>query len=215
MPSFSEYGCITNTRTFAESDALYQSDMAGVFSGGLVYEYSNEGNGYGIVNIDGNKVTPIGQQFSDLQSELAKAPTYSGSAGAVMNNGPQECPGQSENWDTKPWTGSALPATPSGAMKYFQNGAGKGPGLKGKGSQEAPGGSTVTASANAGSVTATYGSGPTGGTGSGSGSGSSSSASSSSSSGAVPAHMGNTDLISLMCCGFAVVLSFAFGATIL
>lgn len=156
---FSEYGCIKNQRTFAETKGLYQSDMTVAFSGGLVYEYSEEGNGYGIVNINGNQVTPVGSQFTNLQQELSSTSNPSGDGGYSANNVQQQCPGQSQNWDTKPYTGSALPATPSGALKYFKRGAGKGPGLTGKGSQEAPGGSTVTASAGAGQVTATYGSG--------------------------------------------------------
>jgi Glucanosyltransferase len=32
--SMSEYGCITNTRTFEEVAALYNTEMTGVFSGG-------------------------------------------------------------------------------------------------------------------------------------------------------------------------------------
>lgn len=204
----SEYGCITNTRTFAETAGLYQSDMTSVFSGGLVYEYSEEGNGYGIVKISGSTVTPVGSQFSDLQQELSKTQNPSGDGGAVTSNSPQECPGQSENWDTKPWIGSALPATPSGAAKYFKSGAGTGPGLSGSGSQNAPGGSTVTASAGAGSVTATYGSGS-------SATGSSSSGSASSSSAASHMNGRPTEFVSLMVCGLAVVLSFGLGAAIL
>ena len=178
--------------------------MTGVFSGGLVYEYSEEGNGYGLVQISGNSVSPVGQQFTDLQQELAKAKSPSGGAGFSANNQPQQCPGQSQNWDTKPFTGSNLPATPSGALKYFKNGARKGPGLSGKGSQNAAGGSTTTAAAGAGSVSATYGSAPTGV--------SSSASSSSAASGAVPAHMVHTaGLGQLAMCGVVVAISIAFG----
>ena len=173
--------------------------MTSVFSGGLVYEYSEEGNGYGIVSISGNKVTPVGQQFSDLQQELKKTQGPSGDGGYSANNAPQECPGQSKNWDTKPFTGSALPACPSGALNYFKSGAGKGPGLNGPGSQEAPGGSSATASAGAGAVTQTYGSG----------------SSPSSSGSAASRNMAHTEIVPLMVCGIAVVLSFVFGASIL
>lgn len=198
---FSEYGCIKPGRTFAETKALYQSDMTVAFSGGLVYEYSEEGNGYGVVNINGNKVTPVGNQFSDLQQELSSTTSPSGDGGYSANNPAQNCPGQSVNWDTKPFTGSALPATPSGAMQYFKNGAGKGPGLNGKGSQEAPGGSTVTASANAGQVTATYGSGASG----------ASSTSSGAASGLTPRD-GSVLPAAISC--LVVVGSFAFGMAV-
>ena len=198
----SEYGCITNTRTFAETDALYQPDMTVAFSGGLVYEYAQEENNYGLVTISGDNVTPVGQQFSDLENAMKKVQTPSGDGGCSPNNPPQECPGQSDNWQTSPFTGSALPATPSGAMKYFKNGAGKGPGLSGSGSQEAPGGSSATASSNAGQVTATYGSGNGG---------------SSTSSGAAVAfsRTSQVDLAPLVVCGVVVTLSFVFGAAVL
>lgn len=208
--SMSEYGCVSpneSRRTFAETTALYQPDMTGVFSGGLVYEYSQEGNNYGIVTISGNTVTPYASQFSDLQNALSKVTNPSGNGGAHGSTAPQQCPGQSTNWDTKPFTGSALPATPSGAQQLFRNGAGKGPGLDGKGSQWQVGGSSATASSNAGSVTQTYGSG----------SGSSgSSGSSSSASGAADSLMrgGNTELLPIMICGVAVALSFGLGAAL-
>lgn len=188
----SEYGCITNTRTFAETDALYTSTMTVSFSGGLVYEYSEEGSGYGVVNINGDKVSPVGSQFSDLEAAMKKVNPPSGSGGAVTSNGPQPCPGQSSQWDTKPFTGSALPALPSGASDFFKNGAGTGPGLSGKGSQWETGGSSATASQSAGAVTATFGSG----------------SGDSSSSGAPQQRL---DLAPLMVCGVAMAFSFVLG----
>ena len=170
--------------------------MTASFSGGLVYEYSEEGNGYGVVNIQGNNVSPVGQQYTDLMNAMKKVQTPSGDGGATTQNGPQPCPGQSHEWDTAPFTGEALPATPSGAMVLFQKGAGKGPGLKGKGSQWETGGSSSTASASAGAVTATFGSG--------SGSGSS----------AAPPAV-RADLFPLMICGVAIAMSFVFGVSAL
>ena len=55
--SLSEWGCITNKRTFGAAKSIYSSDMSAVYSGGLVYEYSEEENGYGLVTIDGSSVT--------------------------------------------------------------------------------------------------------------------------------------------------------------
>ncbi|KAI5283262.1 beta-glucanosyltransferase, partial [Ascosphaera aggregata] len=50
IPLFlSEYGCNTNTRKFEEVAALYSTKMTGVYSGGLVYEYSQEDSNYGLV----------------------------------------------------------------------------------------------------------------------------------------------------------------------
>ena len=209
LPVFlSEYGCITNSRTFQETKALYQTDMTSVFSGGLVYEYSQEGNGYGLVTISGNTVTPVGSQVKDLGNALNSTSNPSGNGGARSGSGTkQSCPPQSSDWDTSPFTGSALPATPSGAAKYFKNGAGSGPGLSGPGSQDASGGSTSTASAGAGSVTATFGSGATGT--------SSSSSSASSSKGAASGLRVPTFEVAPLVCGIVVTLSLFAGAALL
>lgn len=209
----SEYGCITNTRTFAETTALYQTDMTGVFSGGLVYEYAQEENNYGLVEISGSSVSEVGSQMDDLEKALAGVQDPSDGGGYSTDNGPQDCPPQGDNWDTSPYSGTQLPAMPTGAAKYMQNGAGKGPGLGGSGSQEAGTGEVGTAGAGAGSVTATYGSGPTGGSGSGSSSGSD--GASSSSAAAVPLMMAHSDLRPVMACGIVGVLCFAFGALLL
>ncbi|KAF2721971.1 glycoside hydrolase family 72 protein [Polychaeton citri CBS 116435] len=218
----SEYGCITNKRAFQETGALYQSDMTSVFSGGLVYEYAEEGSGYGIVQINGDSVSPIDTQFDDLQNALKNNPAPSGDGGYQTNSQAQDCPAGSDNWDIKPFTDSAIPAMPSGAAQYMKNGAGKGPGLDGDGSQDASGGSSATADPNAGSVTATFGSGPTG-TGSSSSSSSSSSGNSGSNSGADAASSGNAAPGMIIgdagyapfICSAVVFFSSLFGATLL
>lgn len=202
----SEYGCITNTRTFAETTALYQTDMTSAFSGGLVYEYSQEGNGYGLVTISGSTVTPVGDQFSDLQSALANVTNPSGNGGATNSSTEQDCPAQSDDWDTSPFTGSALPATPSGALKYFEDGAGTGPGLNGTGSQDASGGSSSTASSGAGAVSTTY---------SGTSSGSTSTSTSTKSGAAAPGLMVSKFDVAPLVCGVVVVFATAFGAALL
>lgn len=153
LASLSEYGCIKSTRHFEEVSALYNTEMTGVYSGGLVYQYSEEGDGYGLVTISGSTVTEK-SDFTALQSALAANPVPSGDGGAKTSGSASTCPPASDSWDISPWSGSALPAIPSGAQQYMTKGAGKGPGLTGDGSQNAPGGSTVTASAGSGSVTA-------------------------------------------------------------
>jgi hypothetical protein len=77
----SEYGCITNNRTFQEVSALYNTEMTSVFSGGLVYEYSEEGNGYGLVSISGDTVTP-NADFTYLSSAYAAQTNPTGNGGA-------------------------------------------------------------------------------------------------------------------------------------
>ncbi|KAK4934339.1 beta-glucanosyltransferase [Elasticomyces elasticus] len=152
IPLFlSEYGCITNARNFEEVASLYGSSMTPVYSGGLVYEYSQEGNGYGLVNINGNSVSER-PDFTALQSAFANTKAPSGDGGYSSSNKPSNCPPHSSTWDV---TSDALPAIPGKANTYMSKGAGKGPGLNGPGSQDAGTASSATATPGSGQVTAT------------------------------------------------------------
>ena len=159
--SLSEYGCNTNTRTFEEVASLYSTNMTTVYSGGLVYEYSQEVSNYGLVTIHGSTADPL-DDFSKLQQAFQSTPNPSGDGGFTTTNKPAQCPPQSPTWlpDT-----DALPALPEGAAHFMQKGAGPGPGLdgnQGEGSQNAGGQSTATATPGSGSpsVTATVGPAP-------------------------------------------------------
>lgn len=178
IPLFlSEYGCITNDRTFQEVSALYNSEMTGVYSGGLVYEYSEEGNGYGLVSINGNSVTETAG-FTDLKNQLAANPAPSGDGGYSSDGSASPCPSTSSTWEVTAFTGEELPAMPSGAVSFLSKGAGKGPGLSGKGSQNSGDASSGTATPGSGSATATATPSSTGSTTSSSSSASSGAASS-------------------------------------
>lgn len=67
---FSEFGCNTvSPRTFDEiSDGLY-SGLINTFSGGFVYEYSEEANEYGLVEIDSDGNIQYKDDFDNLQSQ--------------------------------------------------------------------------------------------------------------------------------------------------
>ena len=147
----SEYGCITNGRQFQEVAALYGTQMTPVYSGGLVYEYSEEGNNYGLVTISGNSVSEE-KDFTALQTAYKNTPNPSGDGGAKTSGSPATCPAQSSTWDV---TSDALPAIPVPAEKFMTQGAGKGQGLGGAGSQDAGTESSGTATAGSGKVTAT------------------------------------------------------------
>ncbi|KAI2467544.1 glycoside hydrolase family 72 protein [Annulohypoxylon bovei var. microspora] len=157
IPIFlSEWGCITNSRTFEELSALMSDQMSGVYSGGLMYEYSREGNGYGIVELSGSDATVKEEsEFASFKSALSKYPAPSGNGGFTSTTASAACPTVDDTWDLEEWGASALPAIPEGASKFMTSGAGSGPGLKGDGSQNAGGTSTGTASPGSGSVTAT------------------------------------------------------------
>ncbi|RMZ84879.1 hypothetical protein DV738_g454, partial [Chaetothyriales sp. CBS 135597] len=153
IPLFlSEYGCNTNTRTFEEVASLYSTEMTAVYSGGLVYEYSQEANKYGLVSINGDSVTEL-DDFTALQSEFSKTDNPSGNGGYNSTGGASGCPAASANWDV---TTDDLPAFPDDAKQYLTKGAGTGPGLDGAGSQNAgPASTTTTSTSSSGSASAT------------------------------------------------------------
>jgi len=152
LPIFlSEYGCNTNTRQFQEVISLYSKDMTPVYSGGLVYEYSEEGSKYGLVKIDGNTVTET-PDFVALKSAFSKTSNPSGDGGYNAEGGSNECPTKSSNWNV---ADDSLPAIPTAAAAYMKKGAGKGAGLTGAGSQNAGETSPGTATKGSGAVTAT------------------------------------------------------------
>lgn len=157
LPIFlSEYGCNTNTRDFGEVASLYSTDMTSVYSGGLVYEYSNEDSNYGLVTVSGDSISNL-PDFDALKSALAGTPSPQGDGGYNSTGGASGCPSYSEpNWLVKT---DSLPAIPEGAKKFMTSGAGTGPGLTGAGSQNAGGASTGTASAGSGQATKTGSSG--------------------------------------------------------
>jgi len=153
LPIFlSEYGCNTNTRKFEEVAALYNTEMTSVYSGGLVYEYSEEGSKYGLVTISSSGTVTEGADFLALQTAFKNTTNPTGTGGYNATGGASGCPAQSANWNV---TNDALPAIPSAASLLMKAGAGKGAGLTGAGSQNAGGTSTGTATAGSGSVSGT------------------------------------------------------------
>lgn len=136
LPIFlSEYGCIQNVRDFGEIGALMSNKMTSVYSGGLMYEYTYEENKFGIVKIDDKaqkgerKELPEFAAFAKAMKAFP-APTGSGGASTTTNSVP--CPTKDQYWDVD---STLLPAFPEDAKVYLKNGAGKGPGLDGPGSQ--------------------------------------------------------------------------------
>ncbi|CCK72283.1 putative 1,3-beta-glucanosyltransferase KNAG_0J02020 [Huiozyma naganishii CBS 8797] len=85
---FSEYGCNKNLpRTFDEvTDGLYPDNGLGkLFSGGLVYEYAEEANNYGLVDIDDDDgsityktdFANLKDRFSKVNNTIVKEKTLS------------------------------------------------------------------------------------------------------------------------------------------
>ncbi|KFX99829.1 hypothetical protein O988_03630 [Pseudogymnoascus sp. VKM F-3808] len=139
VPIFlSEYGCIEpGPRTFEEVKSLYSDEMTAVYSGGLAYEYSEEGSGYGLVKIKDSKTVSELSGFNYLKKAFASTKSFSGDGGYSSAKGKaSQCPPKSSNWNV---TSEELPAIPKKALEYMKGDVGKGPGLKGAGSQTSGG----------------------------------------------------------------------------
>ncbi|WBW73409.1 cell wall 1,3-beta-glucanosyltransferase Gas5 [Schizosaccharomyces osmophilus] len=147
---FSEYGCNTVSkesdgtpdRPFDEVDALFSDQMSSVFSGGLVYEYSEEGSNYGLVTVNGDSVK-TSKNYETLKQKYGNAAKFSGDNG--YNKDPQtiNCPPDDNDWKSFP-----LPSTPSEAEQFIKSGAGQPLGLNAPSNQAS--GSNGTALVNAG-----------------------------------------------------------------
>jgi hypothetical protein len=123
--------------------------MTPVFSGGLVYEYTMEANNYGLVEVEGDKVTEL-EDFQTLKDAFAATKNPTGDGGYKKDGKPSACPPPSDNWAVED---TGLPAIPEPAKKYMTQGAGRGAGLTGSGSQTAGTGSPGTAKSGSGTVT--------------------------------------------------------------
>ncbi|KAK3945986.1 Glucanosyltransferase-domain-containing protein [Diplogelasinospora grovesii] len=154
IPIFlSEYGCITNGRDFGEVQALMSSEMTGVYSGGLMYEYALEANNFGIVKIPSPQASTVQEEagFTKFASAMSAYPAPTGNGGFTSTTNSAACPTKDANWLVD---STLLPAIPDGAKAFMTAGAGTGPGLKGDGSQNAGGTSTGDASPGSGTSTA-------------------------------------------------------------
>ncbi|CAI6276316.1 unnamed protein product [Periconia digitata] len=69
---FSEYGCNeVQPRVFEEVATLYSEKMK-TLSGGLVYEYSQEANNYGLVDVNTDGTVKLRADFDNLQKAYSK-----------------------------------------------------------------------------------------------------------------------------------------------
>lgn len=88
IPIFmSEYGCneVVDNRPFTEIEAIYSTQMSSVYSGGLVYEYFQYVNDYGLVSVDNDTVTEL-TDYNNLKSMLASVTNPVGDGGAASYN---------------------------------------------------------------------------------------------------------------------------------
>ncbi|ORX74614.1 hypothetical protein DL89DRAFT_320093 [Linderina pennispora] len=111
-----EYGCnAQRPRKFPEVGSLYGSDMDTVFSGGFMYEYSEEANNYGLASVTYGKT---GVEKTDDYDNFKKALAAVSPKGVKMSEYKQSsakrpsCPSVTDTWHVAP---KILPPTPSSA----------------------------------------------------------------------------------------------------
>ncbi|KAI1265418.1 Glucanosyltransferase-domain-containing protein [Xylariaceae sp. FL1019] len=100
---FAEYGCNQGlpggfySRPFTEVPVLF-GNMTDVFSGGIVYQYFDDENNYGLISLDGDDVKTAAD-FKSLKNQLAKVtltPTQASNYKAT-NTAPS-CPTSDSSW---------------------------------------------------------------------------------------------------------------------
>lgn len=120
---FSEYGCNTPApRYWNETMAIYGDKMAPLFSGGVVYEWTEEENKYGLVSVKDNVLT-IMDDYTRLKDRWASIdwPKLQSQDYEIRHNYPPVCsqrvimePGFNSNF--------TLPSPPPGAQALIDNG---------------------------------------------------------------------------------------------
>ncbi|AGO11754.1 AaceriADL021Wp [[Ashbya] aceris (nom. inval.)] len=120
VPIFlSEYGCNTmpGAREFGEVSSIFSEKMSSLFSGGLAFEYSMEGNNFGLVEIKNGKVTKL-KDFENLKEQYANAKDPEGDAGYTKDGKPASCPAfEKGTWEAD----EKLPEMPKDAEAFFKD----------------------------------------------------------------------------------------------
>lgn len=106
--------------------------MTGVFSGGLVYEWTQEASDYGLVDLTKGNITLL-PDYNNLKSEFESNPIPSGDGGYKANGVASTCPPNSTDFTS--WV--VLPAIPAAAQVYVEKGAGQPLGFNGPSNQGA------------------------------------------------------------------------------
>ncbi|EJT71835.1 1,3-beta-glucanosyltransferase gel2 [Gaeumannomyces tritici R3-111a-1] len=121
---YSEYGCNTpSPRLFTEVGAMYGDQMMGVFSGGVVYEYTQEPNNYGLVEVAKDGSVTLLDDYYTLKAQLAKLDFKKvyGVKAATTPPAPPKC--EASLIKEKGFNGNfTLPVLPPGAAEIIAGG---------------------------------------------------------------------------------------------
>jgi hypothetical protein len=122
---FSEYGCNEPTpgmRHWNEIHSIYGSDMVNVFSGGVVYEWTEEPNNYGIVNITDGTTHLMGD-YARLRDQFAKIEWSDIQSEASTNDVPRSPVCRSSLIEEDGFDSNfTLPDVPPGAQELIDDG---------------------------------------------------------------------------------------------
>ncbi|GMM28972.1 putative 1,3-beta-glucanosyltransferase [Martiniozyma asiatica (nom. inval.)] len=121
---FSEYGCIKNLpRTFDEVDDGIYAGLKDVLSGGLVYEYSEESSGYGLVEINDDDSISLKQDYYNLQKEFKSAQIPSISKSDISDYSVRTCnKTKIESYNSAFDADFNIPDAPDGVADLIKNG---------------------------------------------------------------------------------------------
>lgn len=121
---FSEYGCNeVKPRVFTEVGALYGTAMSASMCGGVVYEWTQEANEYGLVNVNTDGSVQLRTDYDNLQGQYTKL-NFTTIQGMTATNTTNQAPTCTSSLITNTGFPSnfTLPATPSGAADLITNG---------------------------------------------------------------------------------------------
>lgn len=121
---FSEYGCNQpSPRVFTEVPEIYSDQMSAVFSGGIVYEYAQGVNDYGLVNISSDGTAQLLDDFYTLKDRYAALNFTAIQGMAPPSNSPPAPACGSSLITTEGFTANfTIPDVPPGAQDIIDNG---------------------------------------------------------------------------------------------
>lgn len=129
LPIFwSEHGCNVSPREFNEIPAMYgRDDMIETFAGGVVFEYTNEPNNFGLVNVEDDGTIKLRKDFKTLSEQYSsvnwdKIKNIKESSFSVID--PPKCKDIEIKGKSFPKDFSKVPAPPFDADDLFENGSG-------------------------------------------------------------------------------------------